>query len=98
MSGGQRQRVAVARAMVMGPRILLADEPTGNLDSHSGAQVLDLLDRLKAEGLTLIVVTHDPSVARRADRVLILVDGQIARRVSGEELSSAAHLLTLGHS
>lgn len=89
LSGGQRQRVGVARAMVMGPQILLADEPTGNLDSKATAQVLDLLDRLRAEGLTLVVVTHDPSVAQRADRVLVLVDGQIARRVKGAELTGA---------
>jgi putative ABC transport system ATP-binding protein len=89
LSGGQRQRVGVARAMVMGPRILLADEPTGNLDTKSSEQVLDLLGRLRTEGLTLVVVTHDPSVARRADRVLVLVDGQIRRRVSGAELTGA---------
>jgi putative ABC transport system ATP-binding protein len=87
LSGGQRQRVALARAVVTGPRVLLADEPTGNLDSSSGAQVLDLLDRLCAAGLTLIVVTHDPQVARRAQRVLILEDGEIARRLAGEDLA-----------
>ncbi len=96
LSGGQRQRVAVARAMVMGPQILLADEPTGNLDSTSGKQVLDLLGRLRAEGLTLVVVTHDPAVARRADRVLVLVDGKIARRVPGAELKGS-HLLPIGN-
>jgi putative ABC transport system ATP-binding protein len=94
LSGGQRQRVAVARAMVMGPRVLLADEPTGNLDSTAGAQVLDLLGRLHAEGLTLVVVTHNATVARRADRVLILVDGQIARRIPGSELTGADLLAT----
>jgi putative ABC transport system ATP-binding protein len=94
LSGGQRQRVAVARAMVMGPRVLLADEPTGNLDSTAGAQVLELLDRLHAEGLTLVVVTHNATVARRADRVLILVDGKIARRVAGSELTGSDLLST----
>ena len=95
MSGGQRQRVAIARAIVMGPQVLLADEPTGNLDSASGAQVLDLLGRLRAEGLTLVVVTHDPAVARRADRVVILVDGRIARVVAGGDLVGLDPLASL---
>jgi putative ABC transport system ATP-binding protein len=88
LSGGERQRVALARATVMGPRLLLADEPTGNLDSVSGRQVLELLDRLNEQGLTLIVVTHDPAVARRADRALVLTDGRIVRRVSKGELAT----------
>src|SRR5829696_8280943 len=70
LSGGERQRVALARSTVMGPRVLLADEPTGNLDTTSGRQILELLDRMNDEGLTLIVVTHDPSVAARPDRVI----------------------------
>jgi len=80
MSGGERQRVAIARATVMGPRILLADEPTGNLDTESGKQVLDLLDRMNGEGLTLMVVTHNPTVARRAHRVIIMRDGAVVSR------------------
>jgi putative ABC transport system ATP-binding protein len=75
--------------MVMRPRVLLADEPTGNLDSRSGQQVLELLDRLHDEGLTLVVVTHDPSVARRAGRVIVMVDGRIARRLRPDELGTA---------
>jgi putative ABC transport system ATP-binding protein len=86
LSGGERQRVAIARATVMGPKILLADEPTGNLDSASGTQVLELLDRMNDAGLTLVVVTHDPEVGRRADRVLQMFDGRIANRIVGSEL------------
>ena len=93
LSGGERQRVALARATVMGPSLLLADEPTGNLDSRSGRQVLTLLGEMNARGLTLVVVTHDPSVARRADRVLILVDGRIVKRVPGSGLRDAMELL-----
>jgi putative ABC transport system ATP-binding protein len=89
LSGGERQRVAIARAMVMRPRLILADEPTGNLDSRSGQQVLELLDRLHTEGLTLVVVTHDASVARRADRIILMHDGRIVRRVAPTELGSA---------
>jgi len=92
MSGGQQQRVAIARAIIMNPRILLADEPTGNLDTQSGNQILDLLDELNDKGLTIIVVTHDPAVARRSDRILILRDGRIARRVSGSEATDLASL------
>jgi putative ABC transport system ATP-binding protein len=92
LSGGQKQRVAIARATIMGPRILLADEPTGNLDSSSGRQVLDLLDDLNHAGMTLIVVTHDPNVARRADRVLVLRDGEIVRRVDGHNVTDLATL------
>ncbi|HEX9944800.1 MAG TPA: ABC transporter ATP-binding protein [Thermoanaerobaculia bacterium] len=92
LSGGERQRVALARSTVMGPRVLLADEPTGNLDTASGRQILDLLDGMNDEGITLVVVTHDPSVARRADRVIVLVDGRIARRLSGSEVMGTADL------
>ena len=81
LSGGERQRVALARAVVMGPSILLADEPTGNLDSAAGAEIVALLEGMNARGLTLIVVTHDPDVGRRARHRLRLVDGAIAEEV-----------------
>jgi ABC-type lipoprotein export system ATPase subunit len=71
----------------MHPQVLLADEPTGNLDSRSGRQVMDLLERMNADGLTLLVVTHDPAVAARADRVLVMEDGRIAERIRGAELA-----------
>jgi putative ABC transport system ATP-binding protein len=78
LSGGERQRVAIARAIVMGPAVLLADEPTGNLDSASGAEIVALLERMNAQGLTLIVVTHDPNIGRRAHMHLDMVDGALA--------------------
>ena len=88
LSGGERQRVAIARATVMGPQILLADEPTGNLDSAAGSQVMELLERMQAGGLTLLVVTHDPAIAGRAQRVLWMMDGRIAERLSAGELTA----------
>ena len=94
LSGGERQRIALARAIVMKPAILLADEPTGNLDSKSGRVVLEILDRLNDSGLTLIVVTHDPKVAQRADRIVVLVDGHIVKRVSGGAIAEVLELLT----
>jgi putative ABC transport system ATP-binding protein len=77
LSGGQRQRVAIGRATVMQPRLLLADEPTGNLDRASGHEVVDILENLQRQGITLIVVTHDPELGERARRRLHMVDGAI---------------------
>jgi putative ABC transport system ATP-binding protein len=79
LSGGQALRVAVARALVTRPELILADEPTGNLDSRSEAQILDLLDEIHRAGNTLIIVTHSRSVAERAQRILHILDGLIAR-------------------
>ena len=77
LSGGQRQRVAIGRAIIMRPKLLLADEPTGNLDSHSGKEVIELLEELNADGITLIIVTHDLDLGARAERKIRMVDGKI---------------------
>ncbi len=87
LSGGECQRVAIARATVMRPGLLLADEPTGNLDSASGRQIMELLESMNAAGLTLVVVTHDVNIGRRARQVLVLRDGEIEHRVLGSELA-----------
>jgi len=94
LSGGERQRVAIARAVVMGPRILLADEPTGNLDTRSGSRVLEILERMRGEGLTLVVVTHDPTVARRADRIVALRDGKVLLRAPGHDIARVMELIS----
>jgi putative ABC transport system ATP-binding protein len=77
LSGGQRQRVAIARATIMEPKVLLADEPTGNLDRASGAEVIEILEQLNNNGITLVVVTHDPEIGNRARREIRMVDGKI---------------------
>ena len=78
LSGGQLQRVAIARAMIMRPEILLADEPTGNLDSKSGMEIIELLESLNQQGVTLMIITHDQTLGDRAQRQIRIVDGQIA--------------------
>lgn len=77
LSGGQRQRIAIARAIIMRPRLILADEPTGNLDQASGKGVIEALEQLHHQGMTLILVTHDPALAARAGRCLRMADGAI---------------------
>ena len=84
LSGGQKQRVAIARAMVNNPKILLADEPTGALDSKSGAQVMELFEKLNEEGVTIVMITHDPKIAAHAKRVIRIIDGVI-HEGDGEE-------------
>ncbi len=79
LSGGQQQRVAIARALVNNPPLLLADEPTGNLDSRSGEDILNILTGLNDRGVTMIIVTHDQSVAARCKRIITLKDGQIVK-------------------
>ena len=82
LSGGEMQRVAIARALANRPRLLLADEPTGELDQATGEQVASLLDRVNADGTALVIVTHDPNLAGRARRVLTMKDGRIEREVT----------------
>ncbi|MBD3297781.1 MAG: ATP-binding cassette domain-containing protein [candidate division Zixibacteria bacterium] len=87
LSGGQRQRVAVARALVNNPSLILADEPTGNLDSKTGVEIMGLFDRLHKAGNTIILVTHEHDVAKYADRILHIHDGQVSR---DEDVRNAA--------
>ena len=83
LSGGERQRVAIGRSIVMNPKVLLADEPTGNLDSHASSEVMDILHKLNRDGLSLLVVTHDPEIGGQARRRLAMRDGRIIRDRDG---------------
>ena len=85
MSGGQCQRVAIARAMVAQPKLLLADEPTGALDTASGAQIMDIFEELNAAGTTIVMITHEPEIAKRAGYTMYIRDGVL----SGERKESA---------
>jgi len=95
MSGGQQQRVAIARALVNRPRVVLADEPTGNLDSRTSVEVMALLQGLGAAGITLVVVTHEPDIAAFAGRVVVMRDGRIIRDTRQTPLDAAAALAAL---
>ncbi len=89
LSGGQQQRVAIARALVTEPTMLLADEPTGNLDSTSTADVLDLLEELHADGNTILLITHDHDVASHAERIIEILDGEIAADTATDAMAAA---------
>lgn len=92
LSGGERQRVAIGRSVIMQPSILLADEPTGNLDSKSGAEVTEILENLNRDGITLLIVTHDRDMGRRATRQIGMVDGKIASDIDAAGATqTAAH-------
>jgi len=90
LSGGQQQRVAIARALAGSPRLLLADEPTGNLDTQMARGVLDLLEELHRDGATIVMVTHDPELAVRAQREVHIVDGQVVDLAAQPRLVATA--------
>ena len=96
MSGGQQQRVAIARALVTSPPLLLADEPTGNLDTRTSYEVLGLLQQLNKEGITIVLITHEPDIAACATRVITMRDGAIRLEGTNERpVDAAAALSTL---
>ncbi|MGI6620667.1 MAG: ABC transporter ATP-binding protein [Bacillota bacterium] len=93
MSGGEQQRVAIARAIVGGPKVILADEPTGNLDSRSGEEIMAIFQELHEQGITIVLVTHDPDIARHSERIISLRDGKIMSDEKVEDRLDARELL-----
>ena len=92
LSGGEQQRVTIARSLINGPRIILADEPTGNLDSTNGIEIMKTFDNLVKEGKTIVLITHDLEVAQHAGRIVSIRDGQIASDSDHEEKTEARFL------
>jgi putative ABC transport system ATP-binding protein len=89
LSGGEQQRVTIARALINNPKIILADEPTGNLDSKNGVEIMKMFDQLNREGRTILLITHDPQVARHARRIISIKDGAIESDQSNEDFSKS---------
>jgi len=86
LSGGQKQRVAIARAMVNSPALLLADEPTGALDTKSGEQVMEIFENLNSEGVTIVMITHEKEIAEHAKRIMYIRDGELSESSGGDSL------------
>ncbi len=91
LSGGEMQRVAIARALANSPKLILADEPTGNLDSHSGSEIIGIFEELWKSGTTILMITHDPNIAKRTKRTIMIKDGVIVASLNGNGNGSSGH-------